>query len=442
MNQFSELSIKLTKKLSKDVKQSSGIYFTPYSIIEKNFELLEKYGIMNQVETILEPSCGSGQYIDYIKENYRNVIPKNIIGIELNNDIFKEISELYSCDSKIVILNQNFLEFSPETKYDLIIGNPPYFVVSKKYIDNLLCKMNLKEYSIFYEGRPNIFILFIIHSISLLKDNGVLSFILPKSFLNCLYYNPIREFIYKNFMILNIYDCSNDKYLETEQDTIIFIMMKTKDNENYNDYWSLYFNKESTLNSSSESYIIFNTYENILKIKELIKESTTLHKLNFNVKVGNIVWNQHKDILTKDDTQTLLIYNSNIVNNSLKIIEFNNDEKKPYISKKGNIGPILVLNRGYGRGDYKFNYCLIDINKEYLIENHLICITPEKEYEDCQFSKLDFSKLDFSKLNLLEKYNKIIDSLNDERTLEFIKLYFGNNAINTSEIKFILPIYI
>jgi hypothetical protein len=113
-------------------------------------------------------------------------------------------------------------------------------------------------------------------------------------------------------------------------------------------------------------------------------------------------------------------------------MSFKNDKKKQYISKKGITGPMLVLNRGYGKGDYKFNHCLIDINCEYLIENHLISITPEKEYEDCQFSKLD----------LLEKYNKIIDSLNDERTLEFIKLYFGNNALNTSEIKFILPIYI
>ena len=38
-------------------------------------------------------------------------------------------------------------------------------------------------------------------------------------------------------------------------------------------------------------------------------------------------------------------------------------------------------------------------------------------------------------------YNNIIKSLQNEKTIEFIKLYFGNNAINTTELCEILPIY-
>jgi len=87
---------------------------------------------------------------------------------------------------------------------------------------------------------------------------------------------------------------------------------------------------------------------------------------------------------------------------------------------------LLVINRGYGNADYKFNYCLIDINKPYLIENHLICIkytgTLEKEL-------------------LKSKYLKIIESFKDKRTIDFIKLYFSNNAINTAELNHLLPIY-
>jgi hypothetical protein len=32
-------------------------------------------------------------------------------------------------------------------------------------------------------------------------------------------------------------------------------------------------------------------------------------------------------------------------------------------------------------------------------------------------------------------------SLENEKTIQFIKLYFGNNAINTTELNHILPIY-
>jgi hypothetical protein len=42
---------------------------------------------------------------------------------------------------------------------------------------------------------------------------------------------------------------------------------------------------------------------------------------------------------------------------------------------------------------------------------------------------------------LIEKYKQIIKSLENEKTLEFIELYFGNNAINTTELNHVLPIY-
>lgn len=102
--------------------------------------------------------------------------------------------------------------------------------------------------------------------------------------------------------------------------------------------------------------------------------------------------------------------------------------KKNYINKEGNDIPLLVINRGYGVGNYNFNYCIINENNniKYLIENHLICI---------KYSKSLPNDL------LIEKYKKIILSFEDKKTKEFIKIYFGNNAINTTELCKILPIY-
>ena len=70
-----------------------------------------------------------------------------------------------------------------------------------------------------------IFILFIIKSLEKLKPGGILSFVLPNSFLNCLYYEKTRDFIVKKYQILNIIEC-HDKYLETGQETIILIIKK------------------------------------------------------------------------------------------------------------------------------------------------------------------------------------------------------------------------
>ena len=87
---------------------------------------------------------------------------------------------------------------------------------------------------------------------------------------------------------------------------------------------------------------------------------------------------------------------------------------------------MIVINRGYGVGEYKFNYCLIEETNEYLIENHLICIEYNK---------------DLAQDKLLILYKKILLSLNDKRTIKFIKIYFGNNSINTTELNNILPLY-
>ena len=41
--------------------------------------------------------------------------------------------------------------------------------------------------------------------------------------------------------------------------------------------------------------------------------------MNFEVKVGNVVWNQVKDKLTNDESETRLIYSSDIINIKLSI---------------------------------------------------------------------------------------------------------------------------
>ena len=146
--------------------------------------------------------------------------------------------------------------------------------------------------------------------------------------------------------------------------------------------------------------------------------------LGFNVNVGTI--EKSKEKLTDDNNKTHLIYNSDITNNKLYIKNYSNKEN--YINKKGDKFPLLVINRGYGVGSYNFNYCIINEtdNINYLVENHLICI---------KYSKL------LSKEILIKKYKQIIKSFTNKKTIEFIKIYFGNNAMNTTELCKILPIY-
>lgn len=395
--EFSDLSKTLTDKLTKIEKKEQGIFFTPPKTIVNMITKVKS--VSSLFQDILEPSCGSCEFINYLKTYFPT---SNITGIELNKLIFDSIKDKQI--SNVTLLNEDFIKYKDSHKYNLIIGNPPFYVMKKHEAPN--------DYHQYFDGRPNIFLLFVIKSLKMLKNNGILSFVLPRNFINCLYYDKTRQFIDKNFKIHFIENC-DDEYIDTKQDTIIMIIQKhdNPDNSNF------------TLKVSD--YTIFGTTDNIKKLKTYYSNYKTLNELNFRVNVGNVVWNQCKSILTDDNLKTRLIYSGDIVDINL-VKQYKNKDKKNFIDKDGETGPLLVMNRGYGVGQYKFEYSLINIDKEYLIENHLICIRYKDSINDSE---------------LIKKYKKIMKSLSNKKTQEFIKTYFGNNAINTTEINYILPIF-
>lgn len=400
--QFSQLSKLLTKKLPKKVKKDHGIFFTPLDIITSMYDFISNINNY-EIKNVLEPSCGSCQFINFLNKKFDKI---TIRGVEYNDYVFKEIKKIdFGDNNKVELVQSDFTMYDDKTKYNLIIGNPPYFVTSKKKID--------KKYAKYIDGRPNIYTIFILRSLEMLAKRGVLAFVLPKSFLNCLYYDKIRKHINEKYKILAIIDHGMSNYIDTKQETCSVIIQNSQNTSNNLKYAMMF-----------GSNTIFNY--NIKKLHQLVDNSTTLDNMGFEANVGKVVWNQVKPLLT-NEKKTLLIYSSDISGNKLAPKTYSNVEKKNYINNEGITEVMLIVNRGYGKGKYKFNYCLIDMKEEYLVENHLICIRYKKDIE---------------KKYLLELYGKIIKSFNDDRTEQFINYYFENNAINTSELQHILPIFL
>jgi type I restriction-modification system DNA methylase subunit len=128
-NEYSELTLQVTKSLTKTEKKEFGIFNTPNIIIQKLIHSVDEYSGKEKIKIkrILEPSCGTCEIINYCDKIYNGV---EIVGIEYHEQIFTAIKDL-KFKNNVTLLKQNFMGYNDGTLYDLIVGNPPYFVCKK-----------------------------------------------------------------------------------------------------------------------------------------------------------------------------------------------------------------------------------------------------------------------------------------------------------------------
>ena len=179
-------------------RKKTGIYYTSKNLVEtlmSNLQFFEK----NNVK-ICDPCCGSGNFLMYFansKIDYNCLYGQdidyiNIILTRLNIALlYPNISYNFLCDH--FVCNNTLLNcFS--IKFDFVIGNPPW--------GSTFDKNDIDKYQELYltANKTNIesFDLFIEKSLSMLKIDGVLSFILPESILTVSSHYKIREIIAKN----------------------------------------------------------------------------------------------------------------------------------------------------------------------------------------------------------------------------------------------------
>jgi len=380
-----------TKQFYETAKMSSrkekGQYMTPYDVIDSALDIKN-----NKKINILEPSCGTGQFLDKIKEKY----PKaKITGIEIDGELYTILKNKYN---DMNIINCDFLEYKFTDTYDMILGNPPYFEFS-------LSKELKKQYNNVISGRVNIYTLFIKKCIDLLKPKGILTFVIPTSLLTSKYFENIRKYIVLHCNITRIDILNSDNFQDALQQTMIFSLEKLEEGSVNN---MMYIVK---LGNTT----IFNTEYN--EINNIVIGKKTIIEYGCSVKTGNIVWNQVKDKLTDNIDNPILIYPRNLVNN--KIILSPHENKKQYINMKKPLikTPLIAINRIIGIKEISLKPVLIE-SGEYYFENHINVITGS-----------------------LDKLKVIYNSLLKPDTINFIKNIIGNTQLSKTELETMIPIF-
>lgn len=412
--EFRDVSKELHTKLTKEQRQDEGIFFTPKKIRDKLFAKLQELGV--QPKTILEPSFGSGEFLLDAKIRYPSA---KLIGIEKNETLYESVkipgAELYWGD---------FLESND--KADLILGNPPYFVMSagtsKKEKEEFKTK-----YNHIMTGRPNIYVMFLYKCLmEHLEPNGYLAFILPTSLYNSTYYQPTRDAIQKYATICHLETLTNAGFYETGQETMLLILQKHKRNDDF----------------------IFRSFDNTVyltpkykELQDMVKGAVSLTSLGLAAKTGSLVWNQERDDGHLKDEGIPLIYSCNITGSNVTLGNIPKfvqkgpvteetekrrkemEAKKQYVQgakKKPESGPVLLVDRGYGNS-LRF-HCALCTLKEFYAENHLNVIYATSPQG-------------------IQNLERVQKSLQDPRTIQFVESLMGNGSVSASELNSVIPIF-
>jgi adenine-specific DNA-methyltransferase len=191
---YNSITTDFYEKDNLEIRKENGIYITPYTIIKKCFENED----INKYKDILEPSFGTGQFIDVITDLVKLKKGKtSISGVELYDELYKLVKSKYNKQKNITLFNSDFLNWKTEKLYDLIVGNPPYFELT-------ITKEQKEEFKEIVSGRVNIYSLFIYKCINILKPDGKLIFVIPTSLLSSKYFEKLRYYIHKTCVIEDI----------------------------------------------------------------------------------------------------------------------------------------------------------------------------------------------------------------------------------------------
>ena len=394
MNEFLNDSIKYIQETDIRDRKNLGQYFTPQGVVSEVFKYIP---LINSKDlNILEPSYGTGEFLNQIEKIYSKA---NIDALELDQKLFNLTKNKFPKVNKICA---DALTYDYQKQYDLIVGNPPYFEFK-------LTPQQKNEYNDVVGGRVNIFNLFVKKSIDLLKPNGYLAFVIPPSMNNGAYFQKLRAYTISHCDIIHLSVLPSDLFHGAQQTVMILVLQKTVNTGKY-----VFAHEDKT---------IFSTNEHILNDCFKKKDTYSIKDLGYKVFTGPTVWNQHKELLSDDPNDTLLIWSHNIQDN--KLVLNNKPKKKQYIkSTKSLVGPAIVVNRITGTvGSAALRIALIPAGKEFQAENHVnVIMADENNVQLKTINEL------FNKLKTMKKLPEIIQAIT------------GNTQLSKTELEQLIPI--
>lgn len=204
--------------LEKQGAKGKGLlseYYTPKNIVKKMWDLTAQY-INTDGAKVLEPSVGIGRFLESAPDNTTfDVVEMNPISAKITELLYPNANvEVGEFQKRFIKNNTPVKNVTPE--YDIVIGNPPYGPYNGIF-------KGMGE----GKGIDRFETYFINRGLDSLKENGIMTFIIPSSFLDGAI-TPSKLQIGQKAALLDAYRLPENTFDTTSQGTDIIVLRKTK----------------------------------------------------------------------------------------------------------------------------------------------------------------------------------------------------------------------
>ena len=429
------LGILYAKTVSSQHKKDNGQFFTPTEIAH----FMAKLSNQKKEEIkILDPGCGtvilSSSLIEtLVKQNSalklieldvyetdKDILPysqatldylkkwlkKHKVKLKTNldtNDFVLENKECFEITATLFFQPKNAI-------YDIVISNPPYFKIPKEDKRAVVAKSMIW-------GQPNIYSIFLMVATKLLKEEGELIFITPRSFTSGNYFRAFREAFFSEIELeqIHLFGSRTDTFDREDilQETLIIKGKKQvihkkalirvthshgiRDIENYTE--KIYKTDELIDFNSKEKILHLPTNETDDKVIKLFKSwSGNLKQYDIQISTGPVVSFRATEYLYEQyqNGKISLVPLYQLINTAKMQFEFPvfKKNKPQYIRQCEETKSLLIPNKNYiflrrfSAKDDKSRLVatpyFVDITQaEYIgVENHLNYIYRPKGHLD------------------------------------------------------------
>lgn len=143
------------------------------------------------------------QQIDKYVKDYIKVCAEG------NHEVQDAVDELEIPNDQFFLWHTYFADVFEQGGFDIVIGNPPYGVsIKDDYRKAVVTSWgNVPDYEIYYY--------FIVLAAPLLKEKGIMSYIIPNTFLFNTFAKHFREMLVEKWNVLEILDCTKFPIFES-----------------------------------------------------------------------------------------------------------------------------------------------------------------------------------------------------------------------------------